>query len=116
MDEYEKLKLKMGRKVKRVSAKRRLVLDLIIFRQQNASGTAVSLGDDPEFDAVVAGVSRQQAKALFQSDFVFRFVFLVEVAPVALDVPIQRGQDFVGRQLSERVRRDDDLPQWKFEL
>src|ERR1039458_1959425 len=84
-------------------------LCLVVCWQENCGVASVSLGGEPEFDAIGGVIDRKESKALFKGQFVFCPVVLVHVAPIAGLVPLNAKQDVVLRQLAECVRRGYDL-------
>ncbi len=89
-------------------------LCLVVFWQENRGVASVSLGGEPEFDAIGGVIDRKESKALFKGQFVLRAVILVHVAPIAGLVPLNGKQDVVLRQLVERARCGYDLAKPEF--
>ena len=64
----------------------------VFVRQQERRRAAVGFRDDPELHARAESIAGKNSPAMFEAEFVFKAVVLVEFAPIPRNVTNEKGQ------------------------
>ena len=86
---------------------------VVNFAYGRRGGTPVSLGDDPEGDAIGATINREQTHPCAQSGIVLLPIFFAHFAPVACLMPLQSALEIGGCELAQSIGSDDHVAKWE---
>ncbi len=81
----------------------------ILVREKEGRHGTIVFGDDPEPHAGFCAVSGEESKPCEQAVLVFNSIVLVEFAPIACVVTMERGLHFISRNGGECARCGDNV-------
>jgi hypothetical protein len=87
---------------------------LVLFGQENRRGRTVRFCDDPELDAALIAVDREQTAIAFERFVVCLPVVLVNISPVSLSVATETHTNVTSNQRLCRARRHHDFSHVEF--